>query len=228
MEQDKIWEAYQNDASLVGGCWPSGGRYSHLAKQVPADARVLNIGVGNGTLERLLIRKGAKVSCLDPSKAAIERLREALDLGENAQAGYSQAIPFPDDSFDVLIMSEVLEHLDDETLKETFSEVVRVLGPAGRFIGTVPADENLADSLVICPRCGEKFHRWGHVQSFSKERLIAVLGSIFSQVDVKRVALHDYQQLNWKGKLLAALAGAQAVADRKGGNQNFYFEAYVG
>ncbi|WP_404363726.1 class I SAM-dependent methyltransferase [Marinobacter sp.] len=228
MEQDKIWEAYQNDASLVGGCWPSGGRYSYLAKQVPAGAQVLNIGVGNGTLERLLIQKGAKVSCLDPSKTAIERLREELNLGENAQAGYSQAIPFPDDSFDVLIMSEVLEHLDDETLRLTLNEVMRVLRPAGRFIGTVPADENLADSLVVCPHCAEKFHRWGHVQSFSKERLVSVLGSVFGQVDVKRVALHDYQQLNWKGKLLAAATGVQAAADIKGSNQNFYFEACLG
>jgi len=226
MSQDKIWEAYQNDESLSNETWwPEGGRLKYIAKKIPKSARILNIGVGNGALETLLSQKGVDVSCLDPSSTSIERLREHLHLGKKARVGGSQSIPFGDSTFDIVIMTEVLEHLDDEILDATLDEVKRVLVSGGKFIGTVPADEDLILGLVVCPRCGERFHRWGHVQSFNKERLGVLLGSRFNYVSVTRVALGDFSRLNWKGKIIWALKVIQAGLGRAGGNQNFYFEA---
>merc|ERR1711920_563495 len=50
----------------------------------------------------------------------------------NFQHASVYAVPFPDNSFDVVIMSDVLEHLLD--LKKALREVARVLKPGGVFL----------------------------------------------------------------------------------------------
>jgi ubiquinone/menaquinone biosynthesis C-methylase UbiE len=226
MQQDQIWEVYQNDPQLQHiGC-ADGGRNAFIAKQIAPGQHVLNVGVGRGTLEALLKEKGGHVSALDPSATSIERLRERLGLDEQqARVGYSQAMPFEDGSFDVVVMSEVLEHLEQSVLEATLAEVARVLKPAGCFLGTVPADESLENSIIVCPHCGEQFHRWGHEQSFSRERLAELLRTRFMSVTVRRVVLNDPARLNWKGKVSRAIRLALARLDRPGSGQNFYFEA---
>ena len=224
MEQDKIWDAFQNDESLVDS-FIAQKRFVAIAKHIPQGSKVLNIGVGNGYLEKLLAKKGAEVYCLDPSGSSIEKIREQLELGERAQVGYSQSIPFSDGFFDFVIMSEVLEHLDDTVLGETLVDVSRALQSDGRFLGTVPADENLQEGVVVCPCCGEQFHRWGHVQSFSQTRLSQLLSAHFKNVKIHRKHFVDTRRLNWKGKIFGTFKAIQANFGFKGNNQNFYFDA---
>lgn len=181
-DQQKIWDHFQIEG--VESFSQSQGRLEFLVRSLRPSTRVLNIGVGNGTLESMAARKGVDIWSLDPSDRAIANLRKKLSLGERAQVGFCQSMPFPDGHFDVVVMSEVLEHLDEEIFKATLAEVRRVLRAGGRFIGTVPAREKLESSLVICPHCGVQFHRWGHKQSFDVNRLSSALGEYFL---VKRV-----------------------------------------
>jgi len=226
MDQEKIWDAFQNDESLTGVGFPSRKRFKALAKRVPEGSALLNIGVGNGYLEGLLVEKGVQVSCLDPSESAIEKIREKLGLGERAQVGYSQSMPFSDRSFDYVIMSEVLEHLDDAVIEGTLPEVKRILRKDGRFLGTVPADENLQEGITVCPKCGEQFHRWGHVRSFSQDSLFRMLSAEYVNVRIERVVWSDFAQLNLKGKVLAVFKQLQVLAGLKGSTQNFFFTAH--
>lgn len=175
MDQTKIWNYFQNADEMGEAFNKALPRYEFLAQQVASGMHVLNIGVGRGGLEAILVKKGVLVSCLDPSEDAIKNLRREYELGDRAQVGCSQAMPFRDSQFDVVVMSEVLEHLADDVLNATLVEVRRVLKPNGRFIGTVPANENLLDNRTMCPHCGESFHRWGHVQSFSPMRMCELL-----------------------------------------------------
>ncbi|MBU2572077.1 MAG: class I SAM-dependent methyltransferase [Gammaproteobacteria bacterium] len=223
MQQDKVWDFFQN-----GGKSSFEGSYSRLkflSKKIDGTGQsILNIGVGNGTLERLLLAKGADIFSLDPSEKAIANIREELGLPEaSAKPGYSQEIPFPDQSFDAVFMSEVIEHLDDDVLAMTLTEVTRVLKPGGRYLGTVPAEENLKDNEVVCPDCGKIFHRWGHVQSFSRERLRLLLQPIFPDLEVKRMYFGNWQQLNWKGKLSWILKKSLSSLGIKGAGENYYF-----
>jgi ubiquinone/menaquinone biosynthesis C-methylase UbiE len=165
------------------------------------------------------------VYCLDPSIRSIERIREQLELGERAKVGYSQSIPFSNGLFDYVVMSEVLEHLDDEVLAETLVDVRRVLHDEGHFLGTVPADENLQDGFVVCPGCSERFHRWGHVQSFTRARLSQLFSADFKNVQIDRRSFVGLQRLNWKGKIVGLLKALQASLGFKGGSQNFIFDA---
>ncbi|MEJ2061217.1 MAG: class I SAM-dependent methyltransferase [Gammaproteobacteria bacterium] len=177
MEQNKIWEYYQNNDDTDDAFVNARPRYAFISKQISKSSDVLNIGVGRGGLESILVDKDVNIHCLDPSEESINRIRNEFGIGERAKVGFSQAIPFPDATFDVVVMSEVLEHLSDEVLESTLREVGRVLKPGGRFIGTVPANEDLKASEVICPQCGLKFHRWGHVHSFSVDSLKELLSS---------------------------------------------------
>lgn len=229
MNQDKIWDAYQNDPKLAHIAWAGDARMDFITRRVPSSVhRVLNVGVGNGRLEEKLSFNGLDVYCLDPSEKTIARMRERLNLGERAKMGYAQDMPFTSGFFDCVIMSEVLEHLSSDILNKALAEVSRVLRSGGLFIGSVPAEEVLADSVVVCPDCGNHFHRWGHQQSFSKEDLATLLGTHFKIQVLDRKCFFEFDRLNWKGKIAAIGKILQAKAGKKGSGQSFYFECVKG
>ena len=223
MDQEKIWNYLQTAGVDVFS--RTGPRFRFLAEQIDAAARVLNIGVGDGTLEALISDKGAEVWSLDPSEGAIQRLRESQRMGERAKVGYSQSIPFEKEAFDVVIMTEVLEHLEQEALVATLREVRRVLVPSGHFIGTVPAEEALEENKVVCPHCGEVFHRYGHVRAFSQEGIRSELSRQFEEVRIWRKYFADFRSLNWKGRLSSAIKKMAMALGIRGANENFYFSA---
>jgi SAM-dependent methyltransferase len=226
MDQAKIWEFFQNSAQTTDAFSKSEPRYEYLARQIKPGDQVLNIGVGRGGLEALLLEKGAVVSCLDPSENSIDFMRVTYQLGARAQVGWSQAIPFANTQFDVVVMSEVLEHLPSEILDATLREVGRVLNAEGRFIGTVPANESLSDNHAICPHCGEAFHRWGHVQSFSPGRLGALLQS--HGFEVRRLQVRCFPDWHRAGLRNVIKSLIRYVLGRMGSSiaqPNIYFEA---
>ena len=135
MNQDAIWDYFQNEG--VASFDSSEARLSYLVKKIAPGSRVLNIGVGSGVFERLGLARGIDIHCIDPSKRTIESLKEKLGIGEKARVGYSQEIPFGDHFFDVVVMSEVLEHLTDDVLVGTIAEVHRVLAAPPRGGGGI-------------------------------------------------------------------------------------------
>lgn len=175
MKQEKIWDFYQNEGLYLRAFPDARQRYN--ADRLSHGLRVLNIGVGAGGLERYALKKSVEIHSLDPSERAIARLREELNLGDRAQVGYAQAIPFESDYFDVVVMSEVLEHLDDVALAISLNEVLRVLRAGGYLLASTPYREDLKSNTVMCPDCGKIFHKVGHVQAFDKSRMKEILQS---------------------------------------------------
>jgi len=103
------------------------------------------------------------------------------------------------------VVSEVLEHLSEDALVKALAEIHRVLSPRGMIIGTVPACENLNEQLTVCPCCGEKFHRWGHLQSFDESRLRALLSERFTVRAIQQKFLAPWIYLDWKGKTVCVV-----------------------
>lgn len=225
MNQDKIWDFFQNDKAIGRSVFHADVRHKFLANQIGSGSKVLNIGVGSAGLEALLIAKNVKVYSLDPSVETIESLRRDYDLGDRARVGYCQDIPFDDNFFDFVVMSEVLEHLANDVLEETVQECYRVLRVGGVFIGTVPADEALVDGMTVCPCCGTIFHRWGHVQEFTDERLKSVLNLQFSQCTIERKYFGNWMGLNWKGMIAHLARRILLLLGVRGSSENFYFIA---
>ncbi|MCO1334080.1 class I SAM-dependent methyltransferase [Microbulbifer sp. OS29] len=76
-------------------------------------------------------------------------------------------LPFADESFDVVICSEVLEHIEDYKL--VLAEIDRVLKPSGIFAATVPA----FFPEWVCWRLSDEYHQveGGHVRIFREREL---------------------------------------------------------
>ena len=202
MEQHRIWDHVQT--TRVDFFEHARGRYTAMAalarRQVGGGpARVLNIGIGAGGLERILLARDWQVASLDPSADAVEGQKR---LGVDARCGYAQAMPFDAGSFDVVVASEVLEHIEPETRAQALREVARVLAPGGSFVGSVPYREVLADNEVICPDCGKVFHRWGHVSSFDLPGLRQELGAVFDPVSCSRSSFVDWSAARTPLRLL--------------------------
>ena len=221
MEQDKIWDYFQNEG--IDSFDGSYSRLNFLIKQCNINIKVLNIGVGSGVLEKIALSKNIDIYTLDPSEKAIIAMQEKIG-NQKAKVGYSQEIPFDDEFFDVVIMSEVLEHLDDDILLATINDIHRVLKENGKFIGTVPYNENLKEQLVICPKCGEQFHRWGHIQSFEEERLGLLLKNKFTHVVMKQKLFINWKTLNIKGKIVSVLNYFAYMVKLKNSGLNLFFE----
>jgi len=221
-DQEAIWDYYQNEGS--DSFEGAQTRLKFLARQIcQGGGEVLNIGIGNGLLEAEAQRCGLTVYALDPSERAVLSIRERLHLDARAQVGYSQKIPFADSQFNAVVASEVLEHLDDETLQKSLLEIRRVLKTNGLLLGTVPAREPLAQQIVVCPGCGSRFHRWGHHQSFTADRMRKMLGNVFQVEAVYEKYFAPWNALNWKGYLLCSLKILLSYAGVHGSGENIVF-----
>jgi ubiquinone/menaquinone biosynthesis C-methylase UbiE len=141
--------------------------------------RVLDVGCGGGRHSFAMLRKGADVVALDYSMSEVETVRgmfasmyEAGETSADAHAvavrGDAYNLPFPDESFDVIIAAEVLEHLPDDA--RAFAELHRVLKPGGRIAVTVPRwfPER------VCWALSDAYHQveGGHVRIYKRSQVL--------------------------------------------------------
>jgi len=123
----ETWEA-------AGMQWPTKNELIESLTK-PSDV-ILDIGCGNGSILRHLQGLGYRqLQGLEISSYAIQRLR-----GEGFEMHYGALpwIPLSEASFDVVIASEVLEHVIRR--RRFLSEMRRVLKPGGRALIFVPDD----------------------------------------------------------------------------------------
>lgn len=96
--------------------------------------RILEVGCGTGGLLARLAQRGDAVG-VDPSPLA---LQACDNRGLEAREAYlPDRIPFPPGSFDVVVASEVIEHVEDD--RASVRALVDLLSPGGLLVLTVPA-----------------------------------------------------------------------------------------
>lgn len=118
--------------------------------------RVLEIGCGTGTLLMLVKRAQPDVivTGLDPDDQALGRARRKADAASvtvQLNRGFSDALPYPDASFDRVFSSFMLHHLNDADEKvQTLREIRRVLKPGGRLhlLDFVQPEANHASAIA--------------------------------------------------------------------------------
>ena len=154
--------------------------------------RVLDVGSGFGRHVFECARRGGRVVALDyaadevvDTRATLAAMAEAGEIDADRVIGALRAdarrLPFPDASFDIVITSEVLEHIGDDV--GAIAEMVRVLKPGGRFAATVPAwlpeliNWKLSDEYHAPKAAG------GHVRIYTRTELRAKLASAGLDVD---------------------------------------------
>src|SRR5689334_7592189 len=107
-----------------------------VQRQLPYD-RALELGCGTGFFLLNLIQAGVarrgSVTDLSPGMVKVAtRNGQSLGLDIDGRVADAEGIPYPDDTFDLVVGHAVLHHIPDVEL--SLREVVRVLKPGGRFV----------------------------------------------------------------------------------------------
>lgn len=116
--------------------------YPYIEGYLPSPSasgeRVLEVGLGYGTVGQLLASRGFDYSGLDISRGPVEMMRHRLrqlgvgDAEERVQVGSVLEAPYPDESFDHVVTIGCLHHTGD--IPQAVAEVKRVLRPGGRIV----------------------------------------------------------------------------------------------
>ena len=161
---------FRYDLRALLGTWGREGRFRReevrLAGIVPGD-RVLDVGCGTGSLTIEAARAAGptgRVVGIEPGIEMIERARgkaKRARLAIEFVATAGEALPFPDGSFDVVLISLVLHQLPSDALHATMAQVRRVLAPGGRLLavdlGTPIPGQRTVHSHRPSPAGGERF-----------------------------------------------------------------------
>jgi ubiquinone/menaquinone biosynthesis C-methylase UbiE len=142
---------------------------------------VLEIGSGSGAMAGELLERFPDVRLTatdyDDSmvEAARDRLREFGDRVEVQQADAAQ-LPFPDETFDVVVSFIMLHHVID--WEKAIAEAVRVLRPGGRLLGFDLLDSPSMHWLHRAERSPHRLMRWDELRREVQELpLLGVLNS---------------------------------------------------
>jgi len=103
--------------------------------RVTSGESVLDVGCGTGTLALAAARRAASVHGLDPSAALLARARKKARrarLDVMFELGTGESLPYPNESFDVVLSSFVLHHLSHDALRDSARELRRVAKATGR------------------------------------------------------------------------------------------------
>jgi len=153
-------------------------RYERLDLQ-PNDT-VLDLGCGFGRHAYEALRRGADVVACDLGYEELVQVRNIAAVmwsdGEITEGtmletanGDATQLPFSDESFDRVIASEVMEHIEQD--QEVLSELTRVLRPGGVLAVTIPS--KLPEKL--CWALSEDYHapnaEGGHVRIYGRKEL---------------------------------------------------------
>jgi SAM-dependent methyltransferase len=106
--------------------------------------RVLDLGCRTGAVTQHFL-PGNEVVGLDIDASALERA--AVRGIAPVRASAEEPLPFESGSFDVVVAGELLEHV--RSPEEVVDEVIRVLRPGGRFVGSVPNAFRLQSRLLF-------------------------------------------------------------------------------
>lgn len=115
-----------------------GDRTPFIVESIPHGVgRVLDVGCSYGWALGALTEKSDDLVGVDMDRDALQQARAAFPHIEFVYQDAS-ALPFEDDAFDAVILSEVIEHVGDENKRFVIDEIYRVLRPGGLFVLTAP------------------------------------------------------------------------------------------
>lgn len=150
-EQATLWNAAPSAAQVDVA--------QALKARIPDDVRtILDAGCGSGIVTNALVDQWDVMGC-DISQTALAQVNAPTVLADLTD------LPFEDLQFDLVLSSDVIEHIPDSVYRAAIKEIARV---AGKYILiAVPYKEILEASAVQCPKCRSRFHAHYHQRSYS-------------------------------------------------------------
>ena len=96
--------------------------------------RVLDIGSGTGNLLALYAETGCDVYGIDASPAMLAQARRRLGEDAHLELGDGTALPYPDGSFDLVLITSVLHELTADRRRAVLAEAARMLAAQGSVL----------------------------------------------------------------------------------------------
>lgn len=181
MNRQQYYEIEAEEVNIFGELREIALSDSILATITSSAKTVVDIGCGDGYM-LYCIRKLYKPAKLFGVDLSFKRLKKTQ---KNVFAFVTQGeickLPFPNASFDVVICSETLEHIDQYEL--ALKELVRITKK--KLIISVPNEETLI--IDRCPDCNRHFYINDHKNSFDDKKLKSLLFKLDSSLRVKKV-----------------------------------------
>lgn len=171
--------------------------------------RVLDIGCGRGELAQWFAERGAEVVAVDYSAAAIELARAGVadrsELAERITFVCASALTAPlEGAFDLVVASDVVEHLAPGELAQLYARVASVLAPAGRFVvHTYPnrlyyerqypkvREQAAGLGAYLAPEPRTEYERLMHINEQEPDRLRKQLHEHFAELVLWVGSPHD-------------------------------------
>lgn len=174
----RLWNYYQHTPSISQNFFGQhqGGHVTHLINQkinFAKTKKILDLSCGRGDIIAAALpylKNGQEIYGTDFSANSVnfvtERFKDVKEF-KGASLITEFPAPLPDNEFDLIMSTEVVEHLTDDELDAMFKESYRLLKPGGYLFISTPNDEDLDLNTTMCPDCGCTFNRWQHLRSWS-------------------------------------------------------------
>ena len=151
-----------------------------LVQSLGKKGPVLDLGCGNGSLSHELSKLGFEVHGVDRSESGIQIAREAFPQVQFSLGDVEEVLspdPFQAESFDVVVSTEVVEHLYHP--RRLIQNAFRLLKPSGHFIVSTPYHGYVKNVvLALSGKMDNHFTAlWdgGHIKFWSRETLSGLL-----------------------------------------------------
>ncbi|HEY0472411.1 MAG TPA: class I SAM-dependent methyltransferase [Kribbella sp.] len=154
--EDKHWWYHERRVLL-------GRELDELARRGIKAGRALDIGAAGGGNTRVLRKHGWDATALE---YGVEGAEVAHERGIPVIRGDATALPLDDQSHDLLVAFDILEHIADD--KGASAEMFRILRPGGVGLIAVPCDMDLWSEHDVAV---------GHVRRYERPELVNLLES---------------------------------------------------
>lgn len=135
-------------------------RVVRILEAIPPETRtILDVGLGGGYIyKELSNKKSYKCNGIDISTELVNRLHD-----KGVCVGDVKGIPFKDNTFDLVLTADLLEHIGDDAFKDSISELARTTKKY--ILINSPYKGTVRWAVAYCNRCKRDFNIYGHTRS---------------------------------------------------------------
>lgn len=204
MSQAKLWQ--KRWSSLNAQLRPNNFARRAFALLKPSHNTLLDLGCGNGQDSMYFAKKGLKVTAVDWAESGLDNVRKIavqknIKSLEVVQQNLTH-LDFPAHSFDVIYAHLSLHYFDDQTTKEIFNGVYRILKKDGLlFVKCKSVDDRLYGHGTKLQE--DMYEYRGHIRHFFTKEYMS---SLLEKFQKKRIRKTSSVYVEYKGSYIEAVA----------------------
>jgi ubiquinone/menaquinone biosynthesis C-methylase UbiE len=165
--------------------------------QVPPAGQALDVGCGTGELLSRIARQypQARLSGIDPVPEMLAVAKKKLPEGVDFRVGYANALPWPDESFDVAVSCNMFHYITHPV--PAIREMTRVLRRGGRLVIT-----DWCDNYLACRICNIylRLTNRAYYKTYRQHECLALL----AEAGHPDIQIERYK-INWLWGLMTAV-----------------------